>query len=55
MAGNMSGVGNTNSAYQKLAPLARKAASSCETLREKVLSLQKLLRQLDNQESLKLK
>ena len=55
LAGNMSGVGTSNGPYQKIASLARQAAKSCETLREKVLSLQETLRQMDEEESIKLK
>ena len=54
-AGNMSGVGTTNSAYQQIASLARRAARSCETLRENILSLRESLRYKDEEESMRLR
>ena len=54
LAGDMSGVGTSIGAYQKIASLARQAANSCEAVREQVLSLQESMRQMDEEESVKL-
>ena len=51
-AGNLTGAGNTKTAFEKLDFKARKEASSIEMLREKIMQLQKRLATTDEQESI---